>query len=429
MAGMKQRFAARLWLLAPLLFGAVTALAAPPFIEKIDLFESGKDGYALYRIPGVVVSKQGTVLAWCEARRTGKSDWDSIDIMLRRSTNGGRTWATRQKITGVPASHTKNPVALAQKLANPDDVTHNNPVAIVDRETGSVHFLFCLEYMCCFYLRSDDDGVSWSKPVEITGTFELFRKDYDWKVIATGPDHGIQLTHGPHKGRLVVPIWMSLGTGNHAHRPSVTSTIYSDDHGRTWQRGEIAIPDVPPFRYPNETVAVQLADGRVMLNARSESDAHRRIQTISQDGATGWSKPAFNDQLLEPICMGSIVRFSRKPDNDRNRILFANPHNLERRDGKSREGVSRDRRNLSVKLSYDEGKTWPVNKALEPGYSAYSDLAVLPDGTILCLYERGREVSPENKKPTSYAYLTLARFNLEWLADGQDALNPVHRRK
>lgn len=403
-----------------ILCGLLSVRAGEPFLEKADLFESGKDDYALYRIPGIVVTKKGTVLVWCEARKTGKGDWGPIDTMLRRSTDGGKTWLPRQCIVHIEGELLVNPVAASQKLDKPGDNTVDNPVAIADRETGAVHFLYCLEYMRCFYMRSDDEGATWSKPVEITAAFEQFRKDYDWKVIATGPDHGIQLTHGPHKGRLVVPIWMSLGTGGHAHRPSVTSTIYSDDHGKTWQRGEIAIPDKPPYRWPNETVVVQLVDGRVMLNARSESDAHRRIQTHSPDGATGWSKPVFNDQLLEPICMGSIVRFSRKPDNDKNRIIFANPHNLQRADGKAKEGVSRDRRNLSIKLSYDEGKTWPVNKALEPGYSAYSDLAVLADGTILCFYERGREADAETKKPTSYAYLTLARFNLEWLTDGKD---------
>ncbi|MBI5397370.1 MAG: exo-alpha-sialidase [Verrucomicrobia bacterium] len=429
-------------ILLALLLSLSAASAAPPFIEKLDLFESGKDDYALYRIPGVVVAKKGAVLAWCEARKTGKGDWGLIDIMMRRSNDGGRTWLPRQCIVHVEGDLPVNPVAAAQNLDKPGDNTANNPVAITDRETGEVHFLYCLEYMRCFYMRSDDEGATWSKPVEITATFEEFRSRrgneadssnqpassrrrlqddyYDWKVIATGPDHGIQLTHGPHKGRLVVPIWMSLGTGNHAHRPSVTSTIYSDDHGKTWQRGEIAIPDKPPYRYPNETVVVQLVNGNVLLNARSESDAHRRIQTNSKDGATGWTKPGFNEQLLEPICMGSIVRFSRKPDNDKNRILFANPHNLQRADGKAKEGVSRDRRNLSIKLSYDECKTWPVNKVIEPGYSAYSDLAVLADGTILCFYERGREADAERKKPTSYAYLTLARFNLEWLTDGKD---------
>jgi sialidase-1 len=389
--------------------------AAEPMLAKTDLFTAGEDGYALYRIPGIVVTAKGTVLAYCEARRTGKSDWDAINIMLRRSTDGGKTWSPRVKISDVPGPKSKNPVALAQNLASTDDVTYNNAVAFADRD-GAVHMLYCLEYARCFYIRSDDDGQTFSSPVEITAAFEKFKSDYPWRVLATGPAHGIQLK----TGRLVVPVWLSTGTGGHAHRPSVTATIYSDDHGKTWQRGDIAVPNTDEWMIPNETVIVELADGSVMLNVRSESLNHRRIVTVSRDGATGWSKPRFDDALLEPICMASIVRFSKRPDHDKNRIVFANPHNLARADGKEIEGKSRDRKNLSIKLSYDEGKTWPVNKSLEPGYSAYSDLAVLPDGTILCLYERGRDADGEKKKSTSYAYLTLARFNLEWLTDGAD---------
>lgn len=97
-------------------------------------------------------------------------------------------------------------------------------------------------------------------------------------------------------------------------------------------------------------------------------------------------------------------------------------------DQQAAPGVPRDRRRLSIKLTSDEGKTWPVNKVLEPGYSAYSDLAVLPDGTILCLYERGRDAESATQRPTSYSYLTLARFNLEWLTDGKDALSPADGR-
>jgi sialidase-1 len=266
-------------------------------------------------------------------------------------------------------------------------------------------------------MRSDDDGVTWTKPVEITPTFDAFRPEYDWKVLATGPGHGIQLKNG----RLVVPVWLSTGTGGHAHRPSVTSTIFSDDNGLTWQRGDIAVPNTAEWINPNETVVVQLADGRVMLNVRSESKAHRRIVTVSANGATGWSKPRFDDALLEPICMASIVRLSEKPDSDKNRIVFANPHNLARADGKEEPGKSRDRVNVSIKLSEDEGQTWTYHKVLEEGYSAYSDLAVLPEGTILCFYERGRR-NKDDKKTTSYSYLTLARFNLEWLTDGKERL-------
>lgn len=403
--------------LALLAIWPISSIAAEPVLEKTDLFEAGKDGYALYRIPGIVVTKKGTVLAYCEARKDGKGDWGPIDIVMRRSTDGGKTWLPRQIVVHEEGELPVNPVAAAQNLDKPGDNTANNPVAFVDRD-GSVHFLYCLEYARCFYLRSDDDGVTWTKPVEITNTFEKFRAEYDWKVIATGPTHGIQL----RTGRLVVPVWMSLGTGGHAHRPSVTATIHSDDHGKTWQRGGIAIPDTPEWVYPNETCAVETIVGTLMLNARSESKNHRRLINLSRDGGETWAKPRFDEGLLEPICMGSIVRYSARPAADKNRLLFANPHNLERLDGKAEEGKSRDRRNLAIKVTYDEGKTWKFSKTVEAGYGAYSDLAVLPNGDALCLYERGRDSDLELKKSTSYAFLTVARFNLEWLTDGKDKL-------
>jgi sialidase-1 len=378
----------------------------------VDLFKAGKGGYALYRIPGMVVTKRGAVLAYCEARRTGKSDWDAIDILFRRSTDGGKSWSAPQKMADVPSPKAKNPALVGYKLAKPDDVTYNNPVAIAG-DDATVHFLFCLEYMRCFYLHSEDDGVTWSRPIEITSTFDKFRPEWNWKVLATGPAHGIQLKNG----RLVVPIWLSTGTaGGNAHRPSVAATIFSDDSGKTWQRGNIAVPNTDEWINPNETIVVQLADDRVMLNVRSESKTNRRLITTSKDDDTGWTKPRFDDALLEPICMASIIRFSEKPLGDRNRIIFANPDNLTRSDGKETPGKPRDRKNLSVKLTYDEGGTWPVNKVLEAGFSGYSDLAVTKDGTILCLYERGTIDATSN---TRTDYLTLARFSLEWLTDGK----------
>jgi sialidase-1 len=388
------------------------AVAAEPFLDKADLFTAGKDDYVLYRIPGLVCTDKGTLLAYCEARKTTGNDWDSIDILLRRSTDGGKTWEARQKISDVPGPHQKNPVALLRKVGNADDVTHNNAVAFVDHKTGAVHFLFCVEYMRCFYMKSEDDGKTFSKPVEITSAVDNFKKDYAWKVCATGPAHGIQLT----SGRLVVPMWLSTGEGGNAHRPSALATIFSDDAGKTWQRGDIVADTSPDLINPNETVVAQLADGRVMLNIRSESKAHRRAVAFSKDGATGWTKPAFDDALLEPICMASLVRYSDKPT----RLLFANPHNLDRAGGKVVPGANRDRKNLSVKLSYDEGKTWPVNRVLEPGFSGYSDLAVGPDGMIYCFYERG---STDGKNIFRTGALCLARFNLEWLTEGKDSFD------
>lgn len=382
------------------------------FLEKVDLWQGETGGYAQYRIPAIVAAGDGTLLAFCEARKSAGGDWGTIDIMMRRSTDGGRTWDEPRVIGHIGGEIQQNEVALAQNLAKPGEVTYNNPAPIVDREMGAIHFLYCIEYARAYYMRSDDGGVTFSDPVDITATFEKFREDYGWKVIATGPGHGIQLDNR----RLIVPIWMSDGTGGHAHRPSAVSVVYSDDHGATWEAGEI-VSRHPELKNPSETIPLQLADGRVMLNLRSENAEHRRALSFSEDGATGWTKPVFHDQLLEPICMASTVRLSRAPESDRNRILFANPHSDEPRNPEKPE-ASHKRQNISVKLSYDEGETWPVNKVLEPGISGYSDMAAGPDGTIYCFYENG---SPTGRG-THVGRLTLARFNLEWLTGGEDRL-------
>lgn len=377
-------------------------LRAESFLEKQDLFTVGDDpAYNIYHIPGIVVTARGSVLAWCEARKGG-GDWSDIRILLRRSTDEGKTWSAPRSIAEVAGPKRKNPFSTGLKEVDPTHVTYNNPVLIAGRD-GVVHMLFCLEYERAFYQRSEDDGLTWSKPVEITATFDAFKKDYDWKVLATGPNHSIQLG----SGRLVVPVWLSTGTGGNAHRPSVTATIYSDDDGKTWQAGDIAVPNTGEWINPNETVAVELKDGSVMLNVRSESKAHRRLVVTSPDGATKWSTPRFDEALLEPICMAGLVRYEHGGES---LLIFSNPHNLEGgREGEPEAGKSRARKNLSIKLSRDEGQTWAVNKLLEDGPSAYSDLAVTKSGTILCFYGAGSKLS------FAGSALRLARFNLQWL--------------
>jgi sialidase-1 len=394
--------------------------AAEPRLDKTDLFEAGKGGHKLYRIPGIVVTAKGSVLSYCEARKYTGLDWDDIEILLRRSTDGGKTWSEPAGLPRPAGKLERNPAALANAellkrapLAK-DQIAFNNPVAIVDRK-GPVHFLYCVDYARCFYLRSDDDGVTFSKPVEITGAFEAFRKEYDWKVLATGPAHGIQLK----SGRLVVPVWLSTATANNAHHPNLMATIYSDDDGKTWQRGDIVSKPKEPHIDMNETVIAQLSDGRVMVNIRNNSPHNRRAVAFSPDGATRWTEPVFDEQLKEPICMASLCRLSEKGKQDRDRLLFANPDNLSRFGKAIKSGSMADRKNLTVKLSYDEGKTWPVGRVLETGFSGYNDLAVGPDGTIYCLYERG---STDGKDIFATHYLTVARFNLEWLTDGKDSL-------
>jgi sialidase-1 len=383
-------------------------LAAPPLLEKTDLWQADQY-YAMYRIPGIVVTKSGVVLAYCEARKSG-NDWASIDVVMRRSTDGGVTFSEQKVISHVAGKIDRNPVAIERKQSSPTDVTHNNPVAIVDRN-GSVHFLFCLEYMRVFYMRSDDDGKTFTEPVEITSAFERIRPSYAWRVVATGPGHGIQLENG----RLLVPVWYALGTGGNGHHPSVNGTVYSDDHGKTWKASDVVMKSTPEFPDPNETTAAQLANGSVMLNVRTEAKENRRTVIVSPNGANDWGEPHLQNDLPDPVCFASLTRLSlKKKGRGRNRLLFSNPDNVTRVDGK--QTVSKDRVKLTVHLSYDEGKSWTVKRSLEEGSSGYSDMSVLPDGTILCLYETGRAPGsfPDRK-------LVLARFNLEWLSEGKDS--------
>lgn len=367
-------------------------------MQAVRIFEAEKGGYAHYRVPAIVVSPAGTVMVATEARADARGDWGPQDILLTRSTDGGENWDAPRKIVALPGPPVENEAALAQELAEPGVTTYNNIVPIVDQPLGAVHFLFCSAYKRAYYMRTEDDGDSFSEPVDITETFERFREEYDWKVIATGPGHGIRHSGG----RLIVPVWLSDGTGGHAHRPSIVSTIYSDDQGATWERGEVVVRH-PDLKNPSETLAVELADGSVMLNIRHESPNHRRAVTVSSDGAAGWSELRFDEALVEPICMGSLLRVG-------DALVFANPNSTEPRSPDNPLGGWK-RQNLTVRLSADDGITWPFQRVIEPGPSGYSDLAAGPDGTVYCVYEDG---SPSGRA-THVKYLTVARFDLDWI--------------
>lgn len=166
-------------LLTGLFFGTLCSGAfgkVDPYLEKTAVFPPGFNGIARYRIPGIVVSTKGTVLAYCEARKYSGSDWGEIEVHLRRSIDGGKSWLPSRHIAHNAERIEGNP---GKMRGGGHDQSVNNPVAIVDRGTGANEFLYCVNYARCFSMRSTDDGVTWSKPVEITASFEPFRKKYD----------------------------------------------------------------------------------------------------------------------------------------------------------------------------------------------------------------------------------------------------------
>lgn len=360
------------------------------------VFESGQHGVKRFRIPGIVVTPKGTLLAYCEARRNSSSDWGEIEIHMSRSTDHGQSWSVPESIAHKGARLEGNPTK--SNAEGKTEQTVNNPVAIVDPKTGTVHFLYCVNYARCFSMRSSDDGLTWSEPMEITSAFEPFRQTYPWNVIATGPGHGVRLS----TGRLVVPIWLAYGKPG-AHAPSATATIYSDDSGETWQAGSIVVPNQTPYINPNESMLAVLreeqADEQVVMVTRSHSLPSRKIFTTSPDGAAQWSQPRFVEELWEPICMASLIAHPAQPGT----LIFSSPRTLPMdAQGNHVPGGGAPRKNLSIQLSRDRGITWTEGKTLEEGSSAYSDLAVLPDNTIICLYESGESIR-------------FARFSLEWL--------------
>lgn len=374
------------------------------------LFEAETNGYHIYRIASMVATKEGTLLAFCAARKGRGGDWDPIDIVMRRSTDSGKSW---------------EPLKL---LVHQDSVPCDNAMPIVDYVTGEVHLLYQIDYSRCYYMKSTDDGLSWSEPADITATIDAFRDIYPWVVQAPGPGHGIQLRNG----RLVVPFWLSDGGGrefgpNHrGHRPSIVVSVYSDDHGKTWKAGDVAVPDNDITVIPNETSCIELADGRVLFNSRNESMNYRRLFTFSDDGATNWSTPVFADAFFEPICFGSMCRFTMEPLQSRNRILFCNPDSrhdpwIASKPSTPRSARNRHRTNLTLRMSYDEGATWPVSKVIDPGIAGYSDIAVTPDGLVHIFYEGGSV--PGTNSHTRNVHMSVVSFDLDWLTEGKERLS------
>lgn len=377
-------------LLLPESPAAVEGAAPSQQPQRTEVFVSGTGGYHTYRIPALLVTKKGTLLAFCEGRKKSRSDSGDIDLLLKRSKDSGRTWSRQQLVWDDKAN------------------TCGNPCPVLDQETGTIWLLMTWnrgddreavikkntskDTRRVWMSRSNNDGLTWSKPVQITAA----TKRPEWRWYATGPGVGIQLRKGPHKGRLVIPCDHSAISpddpdGYNSH------VIISDDHGRTWRIGGIIRPKV------NECQVVELADGTLMINMRNyDRSRTTRAVATSTDGGMSWSKVTHDAALVEPICQASFLRYTLGSEHDRNRLLFSNPAH-------AKKG---DRRDMTVRVSYDEGKTWPVARLLYAGSSAYSCLTVLPDGDIACLYEAGQ------KHP--YEKIVFARFSLGWLTGGKE---------
>lgn len=329
----------------------------PAAVPQSEVFVSGQEGYHTYRIPALLVTPQGTVLAFCEGRKTGRGDAGDIDLLFKRSVDGGRSFSPQQV------------------LWDDGPNTCGNPCPVVDQKTGTIWLLMTHNLgedrehqiidrtskgtRTVWISKSTDDGQSWAKPVEITAAV----KRPDWTWYATGPGVGIQLT----SGRLVVPC-------DHIEAESrryFSHVIYSDDGGATWQLGGSTGPEV------NECQVIQRRDGSLLLNMRNQTRQHTyRAVATSTDAGLTWSAVSHDPGLVEPICQASLLRGSAT-EAGVDEVFFSNPASAEKR------------QQMTVRQSVDGGRSWPESRELWSGPAAYSCLGRLPDGTVLCLYERG----------------------------------------
>lgn len=328
--------------------------------ETQNLAVHGTDGYDMYRVPGLVTAGNGDLLAYYEGR--AKNPDDRV-LLLRRSRDGGRTFAAQEVLrAGREGKMVHNPLMLAGE--------------------GHTLFLFWNEdYRRCYARKSCDDGESWGPEQDLTGAVEKFRPAYPWNLFAVAPGHGLRMRNGT----LVVPLWMSRGVN--AHKPACFAVIYSDDGGETWKAGG-RVDSTETVCDPTEASVAECRDGSLLATMRHGTRLSRR-RAFARGTCEKW-RPAFQEESLpDPVCAASLLGL---PDG---RMLFSNcaygdEPALERIRAGEEVQWSRDaRRNLTVRISEDDGATWSTGILLaEKG--GYSDLALSSDGkTVFCFYERG----------------------------------------
>ena len=328
------------------------------------LFKSGTEGYNTFRIPAIITTKNGTILAFAEGRKKTSSDTGDIDLVMKRSEDNGKTWSELYVIW------------------DDDENVCGNPAPVQDRKTGKIFLLSTWnlgsdheqqiinqtsrDTRRIYLLSSADDGLTWTEPVEITTSVKL----NSWTWYATGPCHGLQVSRGQYKDRMIIPCdHIEAGTGKY-----FSHIIYSDNSGKTWNLG-----GTTPQDQVNECAIAELSGDKLMLNMRNYDRTQKsRKVSVSSDGGLTWSKIWSDPVLIEPICQASLLNHPKK------RILyFLNPASEDSRE------------KMTLRISYDEGKTWAVSKVLHAGPAAYSDLTILPTGELVCFYEAGEQTPYE----------------------------------
>lgn len=352
--------------------------------QEVTVFESGKDGYASYRIPAIVKNKNGDLIAFSEGRVDHAGDYGNVDIVYKVSSDNGKTWGPLQ----VAADYDKLQAGNAAPIVDLVDPNYPNGRLFLFFNTGNNH-----EHEVragkglreVWYITSTDGAKTWSEPVNITTQAHRpnmpninpqYNFKEDWRAYANTPGHGLQFDSGKYKGRLYIPANHSSGDAKPAGRDYFAHAYYSDDHGKTFK-----IADKITFEGGNETMAAQISDTELYMNTRNQQgNVRNRIVSYSKDGGATWDTTFYDKNLPDPVNQGSTLSWKKGKGYI---LAVCNAANEKSRD------------NLTLRVSKDKGKTWYVNKVVakapegyKGSYSAYSDIVLLNKNTIGVLYEK-----------------------------------------
>lgn len=324
-------------------------------------FYSGLSDYHAFRIPTLIKAKK-SLLAFAEGRKNSTSDFGDIDVVFRRSMDMGKSWEPLQVLYDLDTMAVQNPVPIY--------VAKENKIVFLFNTTSlSEHDVLNKDYgpeeeRKAFLTSSLDEGKTWQSPKDITRHVKL----KSWRWHALGPVHGIQLQHGKHAERLVVPVAISIEKGNKAY---CMALIYSDDSGESWNIGAVD-ENLADLVRANETTIAELSDGRIYVNTRDHtggSDKKNRGETFSLDGGLTFQEPIVeSDKFPSPIVQAALLDWNEK-------LLFSTPSTPNKRE------------NLVVMVSEDNAEIWKVLFKVHDGFSAYSDMVRLDDETLGVIYE------------------------------------------
>ncbi len=380
-AGMNFRFYLLAWFVSILATYAVCQKPANSGIsDPLPLFLPGQGPYACYRIPALLALPDGELLAFAEGRKTNCADFGDVDIVMKRSHDKGKTWTELTVVVDNGPLQAGNcaPVMDLTDPAFPEGrlfLFYNTGTASESavRQGNGVREVW--------YITSTDHGMTWSTPVNIT--LQVHRPNQpaynpayafpqDWRAFANTPGHALQLRTGPFAGRIYIAANRTAGPPQPGFGDCRSFGYYSDDHGRTFR-----VSDELPFPGSNEATAAETATGGVYFNARNQGgDPRCRIAAISKNGGASWDTVYYDKDLPDPVCEGSVLNIN---SGGKQLLLFANP------------ASATDRRDLTLRISRDNGLSWPDSLLLVAGAAAYSDICQIGKDRIGCLFEKGSD--------------------------------------